>query len=723
MLQALFHWLDANPRSYWILVSLPTAILLGWTAGLIRTRSGPAEVRTRETLFALLMLAVLFAWRWPFLLNTTEYNPDESQLIAGGLTLRVDPVPWRSLDGSTSGPLNFYPLLAIRLLGLPLNYLTARLEALLMIWVALVACYRWLRLSFEPAIARLAILPVLAFFCTVTERDFVHHSTEHLSLCLAAFAVLAIGPMAGARRSDRAQILGCFIAGLLPWTKLQSGPIAAVLVAAACFSTLANNALPWAQRWRGCLPRLAAAATPSLLILLTVILTGQFEHFLRSYFRQSFAYVGSGVPLDATASGLWLMGQVTGEYPYYLSISVAGALLGAFIARRSPPWRGFFAFGAAMTVAAAVSVLTPHRPFLHYVLLSVVPLATWMGPMLGNAWDALSGPKPREWLAFAILTLGSVMPFGIRTLQPEPEIFGDFASDWEQPHTVLGDLIRSYASPDARLAIWGWLPNLYVESGLPQGTRDGNTAWTIIPSLQREYYRARFLADLERNKPVLFVDAVGASTPFFNDREVDGHDAFPPLAAYVRQHYSLVTDLGYARLYAAKGAKPVHVQNQRLLLALSHPTEISPLEKVSTSPKSLKPVWTKTGLVQGMRPPAEIAWQLDASTREIVFEYGMNSSAYLRGGGTDGVDLTFELQSDGAPPRPVFHRFLDPVNRLADRGHLTSRIALPAFPPGTRLVVRTGPGPRHDDAWDWLYLGPVIPVHEPGQAPSQFNLE
>ena len=50
----------------------------------------------------------LLAWRWPFLLQASEYNPDESQLLAGALTLTRDPVFWRSVDGTTSGPLNFY---------------------------------------------------------------------------------------------------------------------------------------------------------------------------------------------------------------------------------------------------------------------------------------------------------------------------------------------------------------------------------------------------------------------------------------------------------------------------------------------------------------------------------------------------------------------------------------------------------------------------------------
>src|SRR4051794_23955123 len=115
MLKSLFEWFDAHAESYWIVATLPTLVLLLWSAGAFWRQAEPASSRKREALFAFLILAVLLAWRWPFLLSADEYNPDESQLIAGAITLRIDPVPWRSVDGFTSGPLNFYPLLLPRL--------------------------------------------------------------------------------------------------------------------------------------------------------------------------------------------------------------------------------------------------------------------------------------------------------------------------------------------------------------------------------------------------------------------------------------------------------------------------------------------------------------------------------------------------------------------------------------------------------------------------------
>jgi hypothetical protein len=51
------------------------------------------------------MLVTLFTFRRPIIFDNRQYvDPDESQLIAGAMTLQHDPTFWRSVDGSTLGP-------------------------------------------------------------------------------------------------------------------------------------------------------------------------------------------------------------------------------------------------------------------------------------------------------------------------------------------------------------------------------------------------------------------------------------------------------------------------------------------------------------------------------------------------------------------------------------------------------------------------------------------
>src|SRR3954469_2997296 len=165
-----FQWLDAHPGSYWLVVALGTGWLVAqWLILLRRENNCKAGERAPRAWRGLLVLFFfILAWRWPFLFTAAEYNPDESQLIAGSITLAHDPVFWHSVDGTTSGPLNFYLLVPYTWLGIPLDYFTARLTGLVLITGALFAIYRTLAVHYGRSIAWIGIIPTAAFFATAT---------------------------------------------------------------------------------------------------------------------------------------------------------------------------------------------------------------------------------------------------------------------------------------------------------------------------------------------------------------------------------------------------------------------------------------------------------------------------------------------------------------------------------------------------------------------------
>lgn len=718
MLKLLFAWFDSHPQSFWVIAGLPTLILLGLVAFALIHAAKDGLSKKRELLFVLLVPAVLLAWRWPYLLSADEYNPDESQLIAGAITLFGDPVPWRSVDGTTSGPLNFYVLLPIALLGLPLDYFTARLAGLLLISVALLACYYLFRSRFGLVAASLGLLPGLAFFCTVRDSNLVHYSSEHVSIFLTALSAACLfrARQLSAQRWDQA---GCFFAGTLPWAKLQSVPLALALLMIALLKVVTDKTLSRAAKPRAAALRLSFGALPSVVIVGVVSAFGQFDNFLRTYVLQNVTYVSQGESSPALA--LWRAGMADGQFPILLGTALVGVVtaLVIFGASRFATW---ISWGTALLViAAAVSIVAPRRVFLHYLLLAVIPLTiVWgqaMGVLLQNA-----GQRRQFWFGWIAIGIGGLVPFGFRATQSAPEIFGSFSSHWSEPRTMIANLIRRYSYPGAKLAIWGWLPTLHVQTGLPQGTRDGNTYWAITPSSQREYFRERFLSDMMGNKPALFVDAIGGESFLFSNRAADGHEAFPPLANYIQDNYRLIVDTGSARLYAQKDLKPeVDVDDSpshpESPTEPSHVIEHLPVEKMS--PADL-PRWRmRAGFVQMMHPPAEIIWSLDETTREVIVDYGIAAEAY-RQPRTDGAELIFELHAAGAPVRLLLHRFLDPVRKPADRGAQMSRLVLPPLKPGAKLVARTTPGPSKDGSWDWIYLGRVSPVRSPTYLPTQF---
>jgi hypothetical protein len=727
MLKLLFSWLDHHVWVYWAIVAGPTLALIGSTfASFWRAPEAAARPR-RDWGFMLLVVAVLLAWRWPFLLEAKELNPDEGQFIAGARTLAHDPVFWRSVDGTTSGPLNFYVLLPLSWLHLPLDYFMVRLLGLLLVSIALLVCYRWLRRRGEAGPARLALLPVLVFFATVTDDNLIHFSSEHVSLALlavAAYGLFRHGPAGGDRRGA---LVGAAVAGLLPWAKLQAAPLGAVLVAGKLALLLLARDAPPRTRLRAAAEIAVAAVLPSVVALGLIVAAGQWAGFIQGYVRQNFVYVDGGVTIAQTVRELW--GYVIPTKLFLAFLASVSLCLGAcgvtYVLVRRWPGRLTWLM-AGLTVIAFICVLTPRRPFVHYLLLTVIPLGWWLGSAVAELWPAV---RHRRVFGAVLLVLGGLAPLGFRLQQTAPVVFGRFAECWRHPYSVGGAILRAYAGPDDALAVWGWKTDLYVDSGMRQATRDPHTPWAIWVNPNRDYYRARFLQDLRRSRPTFFVDAVGPGSSFFENRSGCAHETFPALAELIRQEYFLLVDVGTERIYArwnspvaARGKLPV-ARLQRIARTARASSVAAVPEPASLVPANLGR-WDLEGRsVQMMLPPARMTWVLKGDEREVTVEFGFHPRAYTEGH-SNGADLIVELEAPGHPASPLLRRRLDPAREKADRGMLTAHIALPPFVAGTRIIVRTEPGEYGDQAWDWVFLAALrttqVPVGDADQYPG-FN--
>ncbi len=724
-MRAVFEWLDAHPQSYWALAALPTLLLVlrFWQA--VRA---PAATPNRPAVppgwrDGLLLFLFLLAWRWPFLLAAREFNPDESQLIAGALTLAHDPVFWRSVDGNTAGPFDFYALLPLHWLGLPLDYFTARLTGLLLVWGALFICLRTLARLFGPAAAWLGVLPAAAFFATVTHHDFLQYSTEHLPLLLVAGS---FGLLATRTPGDRRQLwLACFLAGILPWTKLQSAPLSLVLVGWAGWKILREPGADLRRRFHGLAGAALTAAAPTLLIAGLALATGQAEMVVRRYFLHNVFYVSLGGvrPLAEAVGAMADMARLDGRLPLLIATSLA-ALTGTavFLLVRRVRLPGLLVAAGGLTLAAVAAVVAPRREFLHYALLLTVPLTLCAGVALGSCWMQLSAVRTRLILAGAVFVAAGVVPLVTRSRQPPPEVYGHFAEYWRQPRSNIAILVRALAGPDGSLAIWGWASSLYVETALPQATRDAVSHWSIMPNGQLDYHRTTWLADLRRNAPAVFVDAVGPGAFAFEHRELQAHEIFPELAEHIRTAYVLVADTTSARIYARRDIPvladlgPATVDWLLARGRIDRPA--NPARPAATAATALPRKQIEGRPTMKLEPPGLVEWPLEEDMREVYFSFGFDPVAYEQGR-SNGAGLIVEL-TDGTRIRPLYRRQLDPAREPRDHGLQPVHLILPPFAPGTRLVLRTDPGLHGDNAWDWMHFTTPEFTRSPGFLHEQF---
>ncbi len=533
--------------------ALGWALLLVVVAWSVRTAKEPDAGTGPGWKWWALTAAALLCFRWPMLWVQHQLNPDESQLIAGAITLRHDPVFWRSVDGSTAGPLDYYPLLPAAWADGVASYAVARLIALAAVFGAVVFAGETLALLAGAALARIAVLPALAAIAFTTSPDLAHYSSELMPVLLLAAAGYAAVRQARAP-APRWVWLVAVLLGCMPWAKLQAAPFAGVMW------LLVAVAERRAGRTRSLLPLVAGALLPALLLFAITALAGQTEHLVTPYLIQNLAYVGAPqFTWVQDAAGQWQNALSDG----YLGFWLAGAALclvplALWHTRTAPAASRRVALTAALLFAVGLySTLAPRRPSTHHLQFLPLPLLWLSGAVLALAWpraDAPGSAGKRLRLAgcFLLCALGPQLAWRIGGLDSYAAIN---AAGISPARRELADLVRTYSARGEPLAIWGWRCSLYVEAGRPQATRQAQSELQILAGPHQPYFLRRYFEDFQAANPPVFADAVGPGNFAFEQRSL-AHECFPPLRDAVRTRYTLVANLDGTRLYVRNDRLP-----------------------------------------------------------------------------------------------------------------------------------------------------------------------
>lgn len=563
MLSDALSWLDTSPARYWSVAWGAFGVTAAVAIAAYFVRRGHAW-RRQPVVFPALFLFVLFAFRWPVLLDNQQLpDPDESQLMSGAITLRHDPRFWLSVDGTTHGPLAGAPLLVPLLAGSSVDYTAARTLSVVLVWVTLVSAWLIFRHVFGARPAGLLVLPLLATHAFTHAWSFVAFCSEHVPVALLAAGCAALF-MAWDRTGRGLRPWLLFGAGgalgAVPFAKLQAAPIAAAAIIGGILLVLLTFNSNLRERWRG-IGALVCGVTILPAIILGAVLTGGiWAEFWQSYILNNLQYAGGRWFTWAETPGKFieLGGEVEGFnafFPWLLGFT--GCALVAV--RRFDSWhRRCTTLAAALLLAAAYATMAPGRMFMHYLQLLLFPTALLAGLAAGSLLDvARGGRRVTGWLLRITqpIVLATFLSCGLAAqvfwrAQSEQPFLGRFvATRGELIQSVVAQEILRYANAGERLGMWGWMPTFWVQTGMLQGTRDGNTSRQIEPIADRAYYRTRYLRDLRETNPPVFIDAVGEGNFSYADRAASAHETFPELHTHVSENYRLVCDVEGTRIY------------------------------------------------------------------------------------------------------------------------------------------------------------------------------
>lgn len=543
---------DSSPLTYWLPCSLLCFGLI-WVALRKQLSDGG---------FALLSVGILFLLRLPTLVYNREINPDESQMITQGRTLAVDPVYFRSVDGTTIGPLDSYVLILPTWVGFSYDYIAARTLGLVLIACSLLFLYKTARDWFGVMPARLALLPLLFALGLTQNGDLLSYCSELVPLFLLSAGVWLWSRVAVQPKPAYGLLflLGLLI-GMVPFGKLQGAPLAAVLGLVAAISVL-NRAAPWISR----LGQLAAlgfgAVTFPILFISYVGANGYYDDFWLFYIEGNLRY---GSNTDHWQNILHLPAYLLKAEELGMVIFLAiglglAALLHYFTATPKPTLTGVWpvrlAYMALSVLAALYAITRTGTEFIHYFYLAIVPLLLLMAlswkVILRASWIR-AWPSTPVWVTGLLLTVivGEDALNYLRhiPLNPYPS---DRQIGFATPQLPIVEQIRKFADEGEALVVWGWRCDYYVSAAMWQGTAENHSERCVFVSPMTPLYQRRYLNNFLRSVPPVFVDAVGSQNGWLTDRKTQGHEIIKPLAQFIQKHYQYMGLYNDARLYVRK---------------------------------------------------------------------------------------------------------------------------------------------------------------------------
>ncbi|GAB2547588.1 hypothetical protein GCM10027085_43450 [Spirosoma aerophilum] len=517
------------------------------------------------------MLGLLIA-RLPSIFFAEWLNVDETQMIAEALTLLQDPVYWRSVDGTTIGPLNSYLLAWPGLLHWPITYVTCRLTATCLVGLTSWLLFAAMRELLSPLASRVSLLVLMLFLWFTTYFDYLHCSSELPALPILAYCWRILVRLYKRPASFTGQHMVWLItgglAGLIPFIKLQAVPSIAIIVTALLVNLTARREtkryLPTAKkalRWL-----LIGGLLPSLLIIGLCTLWGVSERMYVFYFKSNLLnyreyykdlYPNTQLPLWeklARLPGFFTAEPTFGHYVWLFLLATSLAIGGRIYRRKRLPAGQQWLLGWSLgwLAMACYSVAMPATEYGHHLWLVLLPL-TWLLSVatqeLLTSWPILRVNRLRLaalTIVPSLIQLSAVQHAG---LQKAHYYLYCLAHPQAVEVNPVSSAISAWALPGDRLVIWGWQNRYHVDTQLPQGTSENTSFRSMYPHSLRPAYQHKYLKDIMTSRPTFFLDATGPNSLFMSDTARYRFEQFPPLARYIVRHYRLVSQVDHVRIY------------------------------------------------------------------------------------------------------------------------------------------------------------------------------
>ena len=500
------------------------------------------------SIFLILLVVLFFLCRVFVILFNRQLNPDESQMITQALTLREYPIVWKSVDPTTGGPLLSYMLILPTFFGFGFDYINAHFLAAVYLAGAMVFTFLAAKNWYGPRVAQISILPVLIILSFTINAEFLHYSSELLSILLISIALYFYSAITLQAKQTK---LLCFLTGLflgcVPFAKLQAAPIGFVV---GLFVLI--EVIRFQHSYSKALFLIIGSLTFPLLFCLFLGLNGALDNMITFYIKGNLSYDHSYMSnTGRLIKFLYVSFNLEKSISLYLLLLLpALSILTQFIPKKYPVLKNrhlifltLYLFSCIYSIAKSGAFFPHDYQFLFFT--GTIVYAYFIHIIFKNSTRS-----------FAVVQAGLIIVVIVIIKQGpgfnyEMRINNSMTStDYGLGHSELknseiAQVIKRYSSAEDFIVIWGWGSDYYVEAQRMQGTMLNHRDFST--DLNLPHARAQYVSDIARTRPKVFID--------INHREDEQeyiYEKFPALKQYVDAHYNFYGKVEKARIFIRK---------------------------------------------------------------------------------------------------------------------------------------------------------------------------
>lgn len=500
-------------------------------------------------LFLIIFVILLLGRANSSILGYEFLNTDE--LVIGSKALRLIKNNFNiyEFDGDTSGILNGLFLTWPKILNLDITYLSIRLSAVILLSLILYYTYKILAKNLEKKTLYILFLPLLLFYSFSKDPDFLHYTNELVACFLIVFSYYFIFSKDKVLTSKKAFLISALSGGVL-FAKMQFFPIAAVNI----FLLFLRQLFKF-KNIKISIVICFGFLSPLIIISLYYYLNNNFLDLFYNVIHyplsdliarnletdqvladtNNLIAISNSEKLHMLVDHLFYNSVFHLLYFYFFSFLIFMIFFNNYkIFFRNLNFELIMiSISIIFTLIISLGTGSVHRHYL-IILLPMIPIfLCFVFRYYEIKKDHFQKIEKILIFIFSIFIVSLI--FENFKFYSKKFVHSNFKQN--KLHFYSPNILEYLKlESDEKIIIWGWKPEIYLLSNLSPASRDTINQKQIDFKSNRDYFRKRFIDDLNKNKPALVIDYVKPKAYMFTNKN-SNVNSFPELKKILKNKY------------------------------------------------------------------------------------------------------------------------------------------------------------------------------------------